>query len=73
MVSQRQIQQAAYRTQLEIDRAEQVVVGVNKFNEDSEATEPVLSVDPKLEDEQERTEVFRSRQNRKTVNDLLML
>ena len=71
---QRQIQQAAYRTQLEIDRAEQVVVGVNKFNEDSEATEPVLSVDPKLEDEQvERTEVFRSRQNRKIVNDLLML
>lgn len=69
---QRQIQQAAYRTQLEIDRAEQVVVGVNKFQDDSESTEPVLSVDPKLEDEQvNRTQAFRSRQQRDQVRELL--
>ena len=69
---QRQIQQAAYRTQLEIDSAEQVVVGVNKFNEDKEGTEPVLSVDPKLEDEQiARTEAFRTAYDRAQVTDLL--
>ena len=69
---QRQIQQAAYRAQLEIDAGERVVVGVNRFQikEDSEGS--LLKVDPRLEDEQvERLQAFRQRQDRVLVQNHL--
>jgi methylmalonyl-CoA mutase N-terminal domain/subunit len=49
---QREIQAAAYRAQLQIDRGEKVVVGVNKFQEAKGAVPPLLKVDPALEAEQ---------------------
>ncbi len=49
---QRQIQDAAYRVQREIEAAERIVVGVNKFTDD-EAVSPALQrIDPELEREQ---------------------
>ncbi|MEQ1569614.1 MAG: methylmalonyl-CoA mutase family protein [Myxococcota bacterium] len=49
---QREIQSAAYATQRQIERGEQVVVGVNKFTEGDGAHPDTLRVDPKLEEEQ---------------------
>ena len=44
---QRQIQESAYRVQREIERADRVVVGVNKFRDDEPGTRPALQrIDP---------------------------
>ena len=49
---QREIQDAAYRVQREIERAERVVVGVNKFTDDEAVSPPLQRIDPALEREQ---------------------
>ena len=49
---QRQIQDAAYRVQREIERAERIVVGVNRFTDDEVVTPPLQRIDPALEREQ---------------------
>ena len=47
---QRQIQESAYRVQREIERAERIVVGVNKFKDDDTGTRPaLLRIDPEGE------------------------
>ena len=52
---QREIQQAAYEAQQAIERGEQIVVGVNKFQEEEEEISiELLRVDPKVQDEQIR-------------------
>lgn len=44
---QRQIQESAYRVQREIERADRVVVGVNRFKDDDPGTRPaLLRIDP---------------------------
>jgi len=43
---QRAIQEAAYRTQLAVDRGEQVVVGVNRFQDEETHTPPIQRIDP---------------------------
>ncbi|HEY0444212.1 MAG TPA: methylmalonyl-CoA mutase family protein [Candidatus Limnocylindrales bacterium] len=43
---QRQIQESAYRVQQEIERGERVVVGVNKFRDESTTTPPIQRIDP---------------------------
>jgi methylmalonyl-CoA mutase N-terminal domain/subunit len=58
---QREIQDAAYRAQLDVEKGEAVVVGVNRFTEDETATPEVLRVDPALERAQvERTRAWRA-------------
>ncbi len=47
-----QIEDAAYRYQQEIEKGERIIVGVNEFQVEEEATVPVLRVDPEVEDEQ---------------------
>jgi methylmalonyl-CoA mutase N-terminal domain/subunit len=49
---QREIQNTAYRTQLEIERGDRVIVGLNEFQTEHEEKIPILRVDPKLEAEQ---------------------
>jgi methylmalonyl-CoA mutase, N-terminal domain len=50
---QRQIQESAYRVQREIERAERIVVGVNKFRDEGSATRPaLLRIDPEGEHRQ---------------------
>jgi len=61
---QREIQDAAFHLQKEIDTGARVVVGVNKFQEQGGSSVPVLRVDPALEHEQvARLREFRARRN----------
>ncbi len=58
---QRQIQDAAYDLQKEIDTGARVVVGVNRYRDDTANGVPIMRVDPKLEREQvERVRRFRA-------------
>ncbi len=47
---QREIEESAYRQQRAVEDGEQVVVGVNRFRDDSDAAEvPVQQIDPQLQ------------------------
>ena len=46
---QRQIQESAYRTQRDVDAGTQVVVGVNRFRDESTKTPPTQRIDPEGE------------------------
>jgi len=57
---QSEIAQASYEYQKEIERGEQVIVGVNKFTEESEAPIDVLQIDASSEGKQiQRLEVLK--------------
>jgi methylmalonyl-CoA mutase N-terminal domain/subunit len=61
---QQQIQQAAYAWQRRVDAAEQIVVGVNKFQSNQEAEMPIERLNPELERRQvERLRALRIRRN----------
>jgi len=47
-----QIEDAAYQYQQQIESGERVIVGVNEFQVEEEATVPLLRVDPAVEDQQ---------------------
>jgi methylmalonyl-CoA mutase N-terminal domain/subunit len=49
---QREIADAAFRLQSEIDAGERIVVGVNKFTEGDDEQTPILRIDPALERKQ---------------------
>ena len=58
---QREIEDAAYAAQREIEEGKRLIVGVNAFRDASEAPTPILSVDPRIEQEQiERLRAFRA-------------
>ena len=58
---QREIEEAAYRAQREIEDGRRIVVGVNAFREEGETAPPTLTVDPRIEAEQiERLRAFRA-------------
>jgi methylmalonyl-CoA mutase, N-terminal domain len=57
---QRQIQEAAFRVQQEIERGDRIVVGVNRYRDETVATPPIQRIDP----EGERRQVERLRQVR---------
>jgi methylmalonyl-CoA mutase, N-terminal domain len=60
---QREIQNTAYSYQLEVERKERLVVGLNAFIKDAPQV-PVLRIDPKLEEEQkQRVRELRSRRD----------
>ena len=60
---QREIQRTAYEYQLEIERKERVVVGLNAFTQEG-APVPVMKVDPRIEAEQvERLRAMRARRD----------
>jgi methylmalonyl-CoA mutase N-terminal domain/subunit len=47
---QREIAEAAYRYQLELDRKEKIIVGVNDFVEENEQVDiPILTISPEVE------------------------
>jgi methylmalonyl-CoA mutase N-terminal domain/subunit len=43
---QRQIQEAAYRVQQEIERGDRIVVGVNRYRDEGATTPPLQRIDP---------------------------
>jgi methylmalonyl-CoA mutase N-terminal domain/subunit len=49
---QREIREAAYRTQQAIDAGTAVVVGVNRYSDDGIADAPVFAIDPAIEQNQ---------------------
>ncbi len=58
---QREIEEAAYVAQREVEEGRRIVVGINAFREDGAATTPVLEVDPEIERDQiERLRAFRA-------------
>ena len=69
---QKEIQDAAYRYQQEIEKGQRVVVGVNKFTMEEEATKEILRVDPQLRKIQsERLAQLRSKRDQEAVNKRL--
>ncbi len=61
---QREIQQAAYEYQCAIESEEQVVVGVNRYADQSAPLPSILRIDPRIESEQvERLRAFRARRD----------
>ena len=62
---QQEIQNAAYEYQQAVDRLEQVVVGVNRFEVEEEKPVEILRIDPELERRQvERVRTIRAKRNR---------
>ena len=58
---QREIEEAAYRYQKEIEDKQRVIVGVNEFVSEGEAPFDTMKVDPRLEEQQvERLRAFRA-------------
>ena len=52
---QREIADAAYRYQMELDRKEKIIVGVNEFTEEEERIEiPILQISPEVEMKQRK-------------------
>jgi methylmalonyl-CoA mutase, N-terminal domain len=69
---QNEIQNAAYAAQQEIERKEQIVVGVNQFQVKEEMTLERLSVDPAIETAQKaKLKVLRETRNSVRVTELL--
>ena len=69
---QREIQEAAYRTQQEIERDEMIVVGVNAFHTDLSANLKRVEVNPVVENAQrQRLDQVRRRRDPKRIADLL--
>ncbi len=68
---QREIQNAAYAAQKAIEREEEIVVGVNKFEVDEEIDIERLSVDPAIElAQREKLKALREKRNEKKVAEL---
>ena len=62
---QQEIQNAAYEFQQSVDRLEQVVVGVNRFQAEGDASVPVQRIDEQLERKQvERLRALRDRRDK---------
>ena len=69
---QREIADAAYRYQQEVDRRERLIIGVNAFQEEAAETIPVLHVDPKVESIQlESLRAVRQRRDQASVDRAL--
>jgi len=62
---QREIADAAFRYQREIEEKERTIVGVNDYITDDMLEIPVLKIDPEVE----RTQLARLRKTRKTRNN----
>jgi methylmalonyl-CoA mutase, N-terminal domain len=69
---QREIQQAAYEYQARIESGSQVIVGVNRYQEEAEQGIPILRIDPEIERQQvERLRSLRERRDRGRVDAAL--
>ncbi len=69
---QREIQEAAYDYQRAVEKQTAIVVGVNKFRIEEDASIPILKVDPKIEREQvERTRAVREKRDASKAENAL--
>jgi len=72
---QRQIENAAYQYQQEIERGERIIVGMNKFQVEEQSKPPLLRVAPEVEKNQidKLAEVKTNRNNEQVKNSLAEL
>jgi methylmalonyl-CoA mutase N-terminal domain/subunit len=69
---QREIEEAAYTAQREVEERRRIVVGVNAFREEAEELPPISTVDPAIErDQVERLRAFRQRRDAKRTAEAL--
>ncbi|MBT9166946.1 MAG: Methylmalonyl-CoA mutase [Syntrophomonadaceae bacterium] len=69
---QREIQQSAYTYQRQIESAERVVIGVNKFLQDAEMPKDLLKVNPAVADSQvEKLKTLQNSRDQRQVADAL--
>jgi methylmalonyl-CoA mutase N-terminal domain/subunit len=69
---QREIAEASFRYQSEVEAKQRIVVGVNRYGLDDEQQIPILKVDPALEGEQiERVQALRARRDTPAVEAAL--
>ncbi|MCY0865149.1 MAG: methylmalonyl-CoA mutase family protein [Sulfobacillus sp.] len=69
---QREIAEASYRYQKELENHEKIVVGVNAFVEEETEKIPILKIDPRVEQEQrERVRQWRHTRNAALVDETL--
>jgi methylmalonyl-CoA mutase N-terminal domain/subunit len=61
---QREIAEASFRYQSEVERGERVIVGVNRYEQEDEQPTEILRIDPALEQKQiERVQAVRDRRD----------
>jgi methylmalonyl-CoA mutase N-terminal domain/subunit len=66
---QREIAEASYRYQREVESGRRVVVGVNKYVQPDDTSLPILKIDPALESEQiDRVRALRARRDSAAVD-----
>jgi methylmalonyl-CoA mutase N-terminal domain/subunit len=71
---QREIQEAAYKYQRAVEAEEAIVVGVNRFQVESEPAVPTLRIDPSIEQAQiERVRAVRASRDSEAVEKTLGL
>jgi len=69
---QREIADAAYELQTEIDSGRRIVVGVNRYTEGGDGTTELLRIDPSLERQQiDRVQAIRADRDTQTVERVL--
>jgi methylmalonyl-CoA mutase N-terminal domain/subunit len=69
---QREIAEASFRYQSEVERGERVVVGVNRYRQEEEQPLEILKIDPTLERKQiERVQALRARRDSAAVEAAL--
>lgn len=70
---QKEIADAAYRYQMELDKKEKIVIGVNEFVEENEKIDiPILQISPEVEAKQkEKLRILKESRNQIDVNDCL--
>src|SRR5690242_11563485 len=69
---QREIAEASFRYQHEVERDERVIVGVNRYELEDEEPIPILRIDPALEQQQiERVRALRGRRDSAAVESSL--
>jgi len=69
---QKEIQEAAYRFQKDVESKDQIVVGVNEFSTPEEEPIPLLKIGPEAEQHQkERLARVKSRRDRQAVKESL--
>jgi methylmalonyl-CoA mutase N-terminal domain/subunit len=70
---QKEIADAAYRYQKEVERKEKFIVGVNEFVEENEKIDiPILTISPEVEKiQRQRMAALKSKRNQKAVEDSL--
>jgi len=69
---QRQIENSAYEYQMEIEKGERIIVGVNEFQIDEQTKPPLLRVDPEVENVQvQGLKELRDKRDNKKVKEAL--